>query len=117
VNECTPMAVMLLRRWCYDALLARDGFFFDPRFFHYGSDCDFALRLASCGIRGVQLDVQYYHEGSATLKMAPPEERRKMDRQADVDRLKFIEKWGFPVTAYEYGACAADINFRGVPLA
>ena len=31
----------------------------DTGFFHYASDCDMALRMASCGIRGVQLDVPY----------------------------------------------------------
>ena len=57
------MAVMLTRKWAYDALIAKDGFFLDEGFFMYASDCDMALRMASCGIRGVQLDVPYWHYG------------------------------------------------------
>ena len=76
VNECTPMAVVFLRKWAYDALMARDGYFFDPKITIYVSDCDLALRLASCGIRGVQLDLQYYHYGSASHRMLPPEKAR-----------------------------------------
>jgi GT2 family glycosyltransferase len=113
VSNNTPMSLVLLRKWCYDALVAKDGQFFDERLTHYGSDCDFALRLAACGIRGVQLDLQYWHYSSATLKLAMPDERRRMDREADVDRQKFFDKWGFKVDDLEYGASAEDINFRG----
>ena len=73
VSENTPMAVMMTRRWVYDALVVKDGYFFDEGFFNYASDCDLALRLAACGIRGVQLDMQYYHYGSASHRLAPPE--------------------------------------------
>jgi GT2 family glycosyltransferase len=113
VSNNTPMSLVLLRKWCYDALVAKDGMFFDERFTHYGSDCDFALRLAACGIRGVQLDLQYWHYSSATLKLAMPDERRRMEREANVDRQKFFDKWGFKVDDLEYGASAEDINFRG----
>jgi GT2 family glycosyltransferase len=113
VSNNTPMSLVLLRKWCYDALVSKDGMFFDERLTHYGSDCDFALRLAACGIRGVQLDLQYWHYSSATLKLAMPDERRRMDREADVDRQKFFDKWGFKVDDLEYGASAEDINFRG----
>ena len=113
VNECTPMAVALVRKWFYDSLIAKDGYFLDPRYTFYCSDCDMALRMAACGIRGVQLDLQYFHFGSASHKLAPPEIGDAIRREADVDRKRFIELWGFPVDAYEYGALAQDINFRG----
>ena len=113
VNECTPMAVALVRKWFYDSLIAKDGYFLDPRYTFYCSDCDMALRMAACGIRGVQLDLQYFHFGSASHKLAPPEIGDAIRREADVDRRRFIERWGFPVDAYEYGALAQDINFRG----
>ena len=113
VSECTPMAVVLLRKWVYDALIARDGYLFDPNIFLYASDCDFALRIASCGIRGVQLDLQYFHYGSASHRMLPPEKARIITNQADIDRAYFEKKWGFKVDALEYGAMAQDINFRG----
>jgi len=110
MNECTPMAVCLIRKWAYEALMSKDGYFFDERFFMYASDCDFALRIAACGIRGVQLDIQYWHYGSASHRLA----NAPGAYGANEDRQKFIEKWGFPVDAYEYGALAGDINFRGV---
>jgi hypothetical protein len=113
MNECTPMAVALVRKWCYDALIARDGFFFDPQFFLYASDCDFALRIASCGIRGIQLDLQYFHHGSASHRLGPPDKVSAMAYRADQDRAKFVKKWGFKVDDLEYGALAGDINFRG----
>ena len=92
--------------------MAKDNFFFDPRFFNYCSDCDLALRMAACGIRGVQLDLAYYHYGSASWRMLPPEEGQQQTAQADRDREAFEAKYGFRVDAYEYGAMARDLNFR-----
>lgn len=115
VSENTPMSAMLLRKWCYDAVVARDGFFFDEGYFHYASDCDLALRIASCGIRGIQLNVPYLHHSSSTIKNAFDEEAKDMIDQANLDRGYFVKKWGFPVDALEYGQCAQDINFRGEP--
>lgn len=112
VSECTPFALILLRKWCYEALLAKDGHFFDEKFFCYASDCDLALRMAACGIRGVQLDVQYYHYGSATWKLAPEAERNEMLKQADRDRAYFKQKHGFAVDSLEYGQVAQDPNWR-----
>lgn len=113
VSECTPMALLLLRRWCYDAVMAHSGYFMDEKFVHYASDCDLALRMASCGIHGLQIDTQFYHYGSATLRKAPEADRHRMNREADQDREYFKQKWGFAVDAYEYGAAARDVNFRG----
>lgn len=113
VNTCTPMCVALIRRWAYDALVAKDGHFFDEEFVHYASDCDFALRLASCGIVGVQLDIPYWHYGSASWKLAPEVESMAMREQADRDRAYFFKKWGFAVGDCQYGDSAGNINFRG----
>lgn len=113
VSENTPMAVMLTRKWAYDAIVAKDGYFFDEGYFNYASDCDLALRMAACGIRGVQLDLQYYHYGSASWRMLPDDEGRKQTDRADVDRAYFEKKWGFGVSSYEYGARAEDVNFKG----
>jgi hypothetical protein len=114
-SECTPMAIAMFRKWVWDALVTKDGYFYDEGYFNYASDCDLALRISSCGIRGVQLDLPYYHAGSATLRLAPPEERREMDAQANADREYFEKKWGFKVDALEYGQMAQDINFQGRP--
>jgi GT2 family glycosyltransferase len=110
VGETTPMAVMMIRRWAYGAICALDGHFFDEGFFHYASDCDMALRMAACGIRGVQLSIPYWHHGSAALKTST--RRREMEIQADRDRDYFERKWGFACTSLEYGQVASDPNWR-----
>lgn len=112
ISENTPMAVMLTRKWAWDALIAKDGYFFDERFTHYASDCDLALRISSCGIRGVQLSAPYFHVGSATHRL--PEIHAQSCRVADMDRAKFVEKWGFRVDSLEYGQLPADPNFTGI---
>lgn len=111
VAEHTPAAVALIRKWFYDALMAKDGYFLDEGYFLYASDCDMALRMASCGIRGIQLDLQYWHFGSASHRLDPNGQKQR--DQADVDRAYFQKKWNFKVDGYEYGALAGDINFKG----
>jgi hypothetical protein len=115
VSEATPMAVMLVRKWAYDAIVTKDGYFFDTGYFHYASDCDLALRMAACGIHGVQLDVEYYHFGSASWRLATPGVSRQITEQADIDRAYFEAKWGFRVDDARYGQCCGDINFRAIP--
>lgn len=117
VNECTPMAVILIRRWAYQAIMDKDGYFLDEGMFHYASDCCLALRMAACGIRGVQLSVPYYHFSSASLRLADNETRRKMEVQADADRAYFERKYGFSVSSLEYGQVAQDPNWRACGLA
>jgi GT2 family glycosyltransferase len=113
VSENTPMSVMLIRRWAHDALVQKDGYFFDEGFFHYASDCDLALRMAACGIRGVQLDVPFWHYGSASWRLADTEVAHQITSQADRDRDYFQRKWGFSVSDPRYGESARDINFLG----
>lgn len=115
VSENTPMSLMLLRHWVWDAVVSRDGHFFDERIFNYVSDCDIALRIASRGIRGLQISYPYYHVVSATLKNMEPEARSAAGQQANEDRDYFARKWGFGCADFEYGACSVDINFRGEP--
>lgn len=113
VNECTPMCVIMWRKWVYEAVMVKDGYFFDENFFMYASDCDLALRMSACGIRGLQLDIQYYHYGSASHRLASPEDGDRMRSQADLDRAYFRKKWGWDVTDHNYGQAAMDINFKG----
>lgn len=113
VSENTPMAVMLIRKWAYEAVMVKDGYFLDEGMTHYASDCDLALRVASCGIRGIQLDIQYFHFGSASWRTADEDAQRAAQLQADKDREYFTKKWGFPVDALEYGQRAVDLNFKG----
>jgi GT2 family glycosyltransferase len=113
VSENTPMAVVLVRKWAYQAIVAKDGYFLDERIFHYASDNDLALRMAACGIRGVQLNLNYYHYGSASWRTAESDDQRRMLEQADKDREYFEKRWGFKVSDPQYSECARDINFRG----
>jgi GT2 family glycosyltransferase len=111
VNECTPAAVALIRKWFHDALVARDGYYLDENFFLYASDCDFALRMAACGIRGVQTNLNYWHYGSAHWRLLPEDEGRKQTDRANVDRAYFLKKWGFTVDSLEYGQRPADLQW------
>ena len=113
VHEDAHMAVMMTRRWAYDALVAKDGYLMDPKIFHYCSDVDLKLRMAACGIHGVQLDLQVYHYGSAGWRLATPEVGRAINEQADRDRGYFYQKWGFGIGSPEHEAAVRDINFRG----
>ena len=103
ISEDMPMNVMLLRKWAYDALVARDGYFYDEGIFFYTSDCDLAVRFAQCGIRGVQLNAHYWHFGSASHRLAPADISHKINEQAERDRKYFEQKHGFACTSWEYG--------------
>lgn len=109
VNECTPAAVALIRKWFYDSLVAQEGHYLDENFFLYASDCDFAVRMAMCGIRGVQLNIPYWHYGSASHLLDP--NGQKTRDQADIDRAYFEKKWGFGVSSLEYGKLPGELNF------
>jgi GT2 family glycosyltransferase len=112
VSECTPLAVGLFRRWVYEALVTKDGYFLDPGYFHYASDCDMALRISALGIRGVQLNIPYFHSGSASWRKATADVAHEITQQADRDRDYFTRKWGYSVSAPDYAQCCGDINFR-----
>ena len=111
VSEHTPMAVLLVRRWAYDAIMSKDGFFWDEGYFHYASDVDLSLRMAACGIRGAQLNVQYWHYESASYRLSSPEIARHTCQQADIDREYFVKKFGFSVDSPEYAERCGDVNF------
>lgn len=113
VSDQTPLAVGLIRRWAWKALVDKDGFFLNEKFFHYASDLDFALRISACGIRGIQLDLQYWHSGSASWRMGDPIIARRITDQANVDRETFERIYGFPVSSPLYAERCGDINFRG----
>lgn len=113
VSECTPLAVALIRRWAWQALVAKDGFFLDPRYEFYCSDCDLALRMAACGIRGIQLSIPYYHFCSASHRLAADGVGKSITDRADIDREVFRQKWNFGVSDDAYGIACGNINFRG----
>lgn len=116
VSECTPMAVSLVRKWFWDAMVSRDGYFFDEKYTHYVSDCDLAVRMRLCGLHGVQLDLPYYHYGSASWRMLNQEDGRKITTVADSDREYFEKKWGFKCDSWEYGQMPGDSEWQRIQV-
>lgn len=113
ISENTPMCVVMWRRWVVDAVVSKYGYLFDESLWNYCSDCDLALRLCALGIRGVQLDLQYWHFGSASHRLVDPSIGNAMRAQADVSRSLFHKKWGFGVGDCQYVNSALDLNFKG----
>jgi hypothetical protein len=77
ISENTPMSATLVRRWFYDAIVSTYGSYFDEQFRNYCSDCDLALRMAACGLRGIQTSIPYFHYGSASWRLLPEEDGKK----------------------------------------
>lgn len=86
-------ALMLTRRWAFDALIAQDGYFLDEGMFLYACDLDLKARLEIVGISGAQTDLAVYHYSSACWRLATPEISRAISIQADRDRAYFAQKW------------------------
>ena len=92
-NDC-HFAVMLTRKRAHDAIVSAFGSFFDEDYFHYASDCDMKQRWRKLGILGCQTDIQCYHYGSASWRLATPEASLAIHAQADRDRATYFLKWG-----------------------
>jgi hypothetical protein len=103
VSEGMLMNVMLVRKWAWEAVVAKDGYFYDPNIVFYASDCDLAVRFADCGIKGCQLDVPYWHYGSMSHRLGAPEVGNAIRSQADIDREYFAKKYGFECHSEAYG--------------
>lgn len=67
---------------------------FDERMKLYASDNDYHVRAHRLGIPLLRANVPFYHERSSTLKKASPEEKRKIELQADADRAVFKSIYG-----------------------
>lgn len=113
VHDDVHMSVMMTRRWAYQALMDKDGYFLDEEYFLYASDVDLKLRMAGCGITGVQLDIECYHYGSACWRLAAPGIGKVTTDHADLGRAYFHKKWGFPITDPQIGEMIRDISFKG----
>jgi len=90
---------------CY--LIRRDAWervgTFDEKFLvAFCEDWDYHVRLHNDGITAECLDLPFYHAGSATVKMATPEEQLRIHRQAEANRKYFEHKWGFKGASPEY---------------
>lgn len=113
LHEDVHMSVMLTRGWAYNAIVDRFGYFHDPGYFLYASDVDLKLRMAACGLHGVQLDIQCYHYGSACWRLAAPGIGDQITTRANDDRAYFEGKWGFQVSDPQFHEKVTNLNFRG----
>ncbi|HSC57288.1 MAG TPA: hypothetical protein VLC51_08785 [Nitrospira sp.] len=113
VCEHTPMSVMLIRKWAWEAIVAKDGYFLCEDYFHYYSDNDLALRMAACGIRGAQLNIPFWHSGSASWRLAEKDVADAITGQSAIDSQTFQRRWGFLPRESRYTELASDFNFRG----
>lgn len=75
---------------------------FDEQFHAYCGDLDYHLRMHAAGIEASAIAVPFAHVGSATMKLASNEERDRLQKLADNDRLLFEKKWGCKVGTDEY---------------
>jgi GT2 family glycosyltransferase len=67
---------------------------FDERMKIYCGDCDYHVRGHRLGVQMSKATVPYYHERSSTMRLAPPEERDAIAKQAGEDRAVFQSIYG-----------------------
>lgn len=88
----------LMRRECFDRVGE-----FDENFKRaFCEDGDMHVRLHKAGIRAECLELPFYHYGSATVKHCDVKERLAIQRQADLNRRYFAQKYGFEMASEEY---------------
>jgi len=75
---------------------------FDERMKHYCSDCDYHLRGFRLGVGLYKACVEFYHERSSTLRLAPPGEQAEIQEQANKDREVFQSIYGCLPGSSEY---------------
>lgn len=67
---------------------------FDERFVLYCQDCAFHVEAHRKGVKLWKVNVPYFHINSQTLRRSTPEEKSKINWQANRDRQVFKEKYG-----------------------
>jgi GT2 family glycosyltransferase len=90
----------LIRRECFEKVGEFDEGFKRA----FCEDGDMHVRLHKAGIKAECLELPFYHYGSATVKHCDPKERLAIQRQADLNRKYFAEKWGFEMASPQYYA-------------
>jgi GT2 family glycosyltransferase len=75
---------------------------------HYASDCDWHLRAHRMGIKLWKACVPFYHERSSTLRLASPQDRDEIQRQANEDRAYFYNLYRCLPGQEEYYALFRD---------
>lgn len=105
---CPDFSAFVLTKECWKKVGP-----FDESMVLYAQDLDFHIRAHRAGVRLMNAGIPFYHERSSTLRNANPKERRIIEMQADADRLRFFEKYGFHTWSPEYAA-QFDEKFFGV---
>lgn len=83
----------------FSAFMMRRAFWekvgpFDESMVLYAQDCDMHVRGHRAGMEMVKVPVPFYHERSSTLRLAPLQEKRQIQEQANKDRATFRAKYG-----------------------
>lgn len=68
----------------------------------FAEDASYHLRMHRAGIRAEALELPFYHYGSATVKLADPKERKRIQVQADKNRALFKKMYGFELGSEAY---------------
>jgi len=92
----------MISRSCFDEVGP-----FDEKFLGaYAEDSDYHCRMHKAGVEAVAIDLPFYHVGGGaqTIKYALPEAAEQIGKQANENRQRFLEKWGFEVGSPEYYA-------------
>ncbi len=91
LRDNPDFSCFLIRRFAWEAV---DGF--DEQYLRaYGEDCEMHVRLHRAGIRAVCTGLPFLHHLSGTLKSSSDKaEIQGIQRQADLNREHFYQKWG-----------------------
>lgn len=81
----------------------------------FGEDGDHHVRLHRLGIPAYCIGVPFFHVGSATVKLADPEEAERIGKQAERNRERFFRKYGARIGTPEYDTLFTPETF-GIDL-
>jgi hypothetical protein len=110
VHGDVHLSVPMVRKSAYEALIEKDGYFFDPHFFMYCSDCDLKVRLAQVGISTAQTNLLCWHYGGASHRLGHQSQVQLVNDRTWADREYFDRKWGWGIGSPEYNAIIAKLN-------
>lgn len=94
------MSCYLIRRHVWETVGEFDENFIGG----YGEDGDIHLRMHRAGITAWALELPFLHYGAQTVTNADQNERKRIQKQADLNRDYFAKKYGFRMGSDEYYA-------------
>jgi GT2 family glycosyltransferase len=93
-------SAFLITKECFDKV----GPFDESYYPAYCEDCDYHIRMHRAGVVAGCIDVPFLHHSSSTLKSASPDDRYAIERGAEENRQRFLEKYGCLPGSVEYSA-------------